>query len=90
MLLHSSRSNGNIDADTSILTERTEKKPYTLKWRRMHNAVYRFNFRPAQNKGLEFWKTITNAIILCDSMPAGFLIKVLKRNFGRYRSRDSV
>ena len=47
----------------------------------MHNAIYWFDLRLAQNKGSEFWKTITNAIILYDSMPADCLVKVVGRNW---------
>ena len=40
----------------------------TLKWRRTHTAVHRFDLRLAQNKGLD------------DSMPADCLVQVVERN----------
>ena len=36
--------------------------------------------RLAHNKGLEFWQTVNNAIILYDSMPPDCQVKVVKRN----------
>ena len=40
----------------------------------------RAGLRQAQNKGLEFWQTINNTIILYDPMPADRLVQVAKRN----------
>ena len=80
MLLHSSRSHGNIGAYPSIRTERTRKIAYTLKWGRMHNAIFWSDLRLAQNSGLDSWQTINNAITLYDYLPANCLVKVVKRN----------
>ena len=46
----------------------------------MHDAVYWFDCKTVQNQGLVFWQTITNAIMLYESMPADCLVKVVKRN----------
>ena len=40
---------------------------YLFQWRPAHHAVYWFDLRLAQNRGLEFWQTINNAIILYGS-----------------------
>ena len=54
--------------------------PYELRWRRIHNAVFGIDLKSAKNKGLVFWQTITNAIILYDSMPAGCVVRVVRRS----------
>ena len=43
-------------------------------------TVCRCDLRLAQHKGLEFWQTIHNAIIVYDAMPAGCVVKGVKRN----------
>ena len=50
--------------EISMLTPRYEPIeprtiPYKSKWWRMHNAVFWFDLRPAQNKGMVCWQTIT-------------------------------
>ena len=77
-LLYSSRSYAGNNAHSSIRSN-TAKHPYTLKWEPVDNAVYWFELRLAQNKGLELWLTINDAIILCDSMLADCLVKAVKR-----------
>ena len=52
---------------------------YLFKWRPAHHAVYWFDLRLAQNRGLELWQTINNAIILYGSIPTHFLVKVVRR-----------
>ena len=55
----------------------------------MHNAVCWLDLRLAQDKGLVFWQTITNAIIFCDSVLADCPVKVVRSNLlGRYGSRN--
>ena len=71
--------------EISVLTPRYElngprKIAYTLKWGRMHNAIFWSDLRLAQNSGLDSWQTINNAITLYESMPANCLVKVVKRN----------
>ena len=69
----------------TMLTLRFEENepraiPSKLRWRPAQNAVFWFEWRPAQHKGLEFCQTISNAILLYDSMPPDCLVKVVKRN----------
>ena len=80
MLLYSRPSHGNIDAHSSIRTERTEKNPFKLKWRRMLHAVCWFDLRLAQNQGSDILQTINNAITLYNLMPADRLVNVVKSN----------
>ena len=54
-------------------------RPYRMKWRRHHDAVYWFDLKIAKGRELVFWQTISNATILNDSMPANYLIKMVKR-----------
>ena len=64
--------------------------PYTTDQPRMaHTAKIRHGiktqfigpgFNIARDKGLVFWQTLSNAIILIDSMPADCLVKVVKRD----------
>ena len=45
-----------------------------------HNAIYWFDLKLAQVKGLVFWRTFSNSIFLNDSVPADCLVKVVTRN----------
>ena len=50
-----------------------------MKWRRGHDAVYWFDLKIAQHRGLVFWQSMLHAIILNDSMPAECLLQVLHK-----------
>ena len=39
-------------------------------WKKHQNTVYWVDIRLAQKKGLKFYQTRSNAIILCDTLPA--------------------
>ena len=55
--------------------------PYRNKWKRHHDEFfYGFDLNIAQDLGLVFWQTMSNAIILNDSMPADCLTKVVLSN----------
>ena len=61
--------------ETSMLTPRYEPKEprqvsHKFRRGRMLTEVYWFYLRLQQNKALEFWQTITKAIISYDSMLA--------------------
>ena len=47
-----------------------------------HNAVYWINLKSAQDRGLIFWRTNSNTIILDDSVPAHCLQKVVNHKTG--------
>ena len=67
--------------DPPYTTDQPRMVPYTNR-RRPQDAVYWFDLKMAQEKGLHwyFGQTISNAIILNNSMPADCLVKVVKRN----------
>ena len=49
--------------------------PYTNTWKRFQNAVFWCNLKPAQQRGLQFYQTRSNAVILYDTLPAEFIEK---------------
>ena len=52
--------------------------PYKQKkWKRHQNSVYWVNIQLAQRKGLKFYQTRSNAIILYDTLPAYCIPKVV-------------
>ena len=69
--------------EVSMVTPRHEpkepgKKPYTLRCRLTHSAAHWFDLRFVQHEGLVFWQTITDAIMLYDSMPAVIICEYKK------------
>ena len=68
--------------DPTMITPRVEEgQPrmlqYKLKWRAAYDTVYWFDLTSAQDKGLEFWQTKSNAIVLYDPMPSECLVTAL-------------
>ena len=60
------------------------KKPrkvhYQIHWRPEQDAVYRIHLSPAQDSGLEFWQTGSNAIITYQSVPKECVVKVVSES----------
>ena len=52
---------------------------YKQKWKRHQNTVYWVDRQLAQRKGLKFYQTRCNAIILYDTLPAYCIPKVVSR-----------
>ena len=50
---------------------------YKQKWKKHQDTVYWVDFQLAQQKGLKFYQTRSNAIILCDTLPAYCISKVV-------------
>ena len=50
---------------------------YKTKWKVFHDAIWWINLRTAQDEGLEFWQTRSNAIIFYDPAPADCIEKVV-------------
>ena len=50
---------------------------YKQKWKRHQDTVYWVGMQLAQRKGLKLYQTRCNAIILCDTLPAYFISKVV-------------
>ena len=69
----------HIDDHSSTWTEQTEKD--SIQFEMVSNAqkMYWSDSSVAQNQGLEFWETVNNAIILCDTTLADCLRKGVKR-----------
>ena len=51
--------------------------PYKQKWKRHHDTVYWVDIQLAQRKGLKFYQTRSNAIILYDTLPAYCISKAI-------------
>ena len=63
--------------------------PYRIKWKRRHDAVYWLSLKIVQSKGLAFWQTISNVIILNDSMPADCLMTMANRDHENLRPMNT-
>ena len=50
---------------------------YKQKWKVHQDTVYRVNFQHAQRKGLKFYQTRRNAVILNDTLPAYCISKAI-------------
>ena len=50
---------------------------YKQKWKRHQDTVYWLDTQLAQRKGLKFYQTRSNAIILYDTLPAYWILKVV-------------
>ena len=55
------------------------KVHYEGKWKTNQDAVYWINLARAQDKGLQFWQTRSHAIIVCSSVPADCIYKVISQ-----------
>ena len=54
--------------------------PFKFKWRRAHHAAYWFDLKIAQDKGLVFWQTISNAMLLQEFKPGACMVKAVRKN----------
>ena len=53
---------------------------YRCKWRPSQDAVYWVNLARAQDEGLQFWQTRSDAIVVYCSVPPECIHKVISRN----------
>ena len=53
---------------------------YCSKWRHDQDAVYWVKLKEAQDWGLQFGQTKSNAVIVCNPVPRECISKVLARN----------
>ena len=51
--------------------------PYKNTWKRFQNTVYWCNLKLAQQRGLQFYQTRSNAVVLYDTLPAEFIDKAI-------------
>ena len=66
------------DPDTIDLNEPRHAQYMHKAWKRHQNAVYWVDINLAQKKGLKFYQTRSNAIILYNSLPAYCIPKVVR------------
>ena len=63
---------------------------YKEKWKVHRDAVYWVKFRCARRKGLTFYQTRSNAIILCDTLPSFCVERVVSRKTQEVFFQSSV
>ena len=51
--------------------------PYTNTWKHFQNTICWCNLKPAQQRGLQFHQTRSNAVILYDTLPAEFIERAI-------------
>ena len=81
--------------NTRILTRSTRNEPrhaqYMHKtWKRHQNAVYWVDINLAIRKGLKFYQTRSNAIILHETLPAYCIPKVVRMETGEVKKEKST
>ena len=64
--------------------------PQKMEWRRDHDAVYWFDLKIAQHRGLVFWQSMLHVIILNDSMSAECLLKVVHKTSEVFVPQDPI
>ena len=71
-----------MPAKQKIITvfNKARKVHYQIYWRLEQDAVYGVHLRPAQNAGLEFWHTGSNATITYQSVPKECVVKVVSES----------
>ena len=51
--------------------------PYKNTWKRFRNTVHWCNLLPARERGMRFYQTRSNAVVLYDTLPAEFIEKAV-------------
>ena len=74
-------SNSGVDEAESITdTAKPRKVQYQIHWRPEQDAVYWIHLSTAQDAGLEFWHTGSNANITYQSVPKECVVKVVSES----------
>ena len=74
-------SNSDADEAEAIAdTAKPRKVKYQIHWRPEQDAVYWIHLSKAQDAGLEFWQTRSNAIITYQSVPKECVVKVVSES----------
>ena len=68
------------EAESITDTTKPRKVKYQIRWRPEHDAVYWIHLSTAQDAGLEFWQTVSNAIITYQSVPKECVVKVVSES----------
>ena len=77
------------EAESIADTTKPRKVEYQIRWRPEHDAVYWIHLSTAQDAGLEFWQTVSNAIITYQSVPKECVVKVVSESGKENCSRDN-
>ena len=73
----------NSDTDEAELCtdiKKPRKVHHQIHWRPEQDAVYWIHLSTAQDAGLEFWQTASNAIITYQTVPKECVVKVVSEN----------
>ena len=65
----------NQDGSGETLCDLSQARiePYTNTWKRLQNTEFWCKLKLAQQRGLQFYRTRSNAVILFDTLPAEFI-----------------
>ena len=66
-----------------------QKVQYQIHWRLEQDAVYWIHLTTAEDAGLEFWQTDSDANITCQLVPRDCVVKVVSEVEKDHCSRDS-
>ena len=83
----------NSDADEAEAiadTAKPRKVKYQIHWRPEQDAVHWIHLSKAQDAGLEFWQTGSNAIITYQSVPKECVVKVVSESGKRKIVRETA
>ena len=65
--------------------------PYKNIWRHFQDTIFLYNLKLAKERGLQFYQTRSNAVILYDTLPAEFIDKALcMKTKDQLNQRESV
>ena len=67
------------EAESITDIKKPRKVHYQIRWRSEQDAMYWIYLFTAQDAGLEFWQTGSNAIITCQSLPKECVVTKLTR-----------
>ena len=68
------------DAEVVPDIKKPRKLHYQIHWRSVQDAVYWIHLSTAQDAGLEFWQTASNATITYQSVPKECVVKVVSED----------
>ena len=78
------------DPDTTDLGAPRLSQYMHKAWKKHQNTVYWVDIKLAQKKGLKFYQTRSNAIILYNTLPAYCIPKAIKMETGEIIHEESI
>ena len=78
------------DTDTIDLREPRHAQYMHKGWKKHQNAVYWVDIKLAQKKGLKFYQTRSNAIILHNTLPAYCIPKVVRMELEKSYTKKNM